>query len=214
MQLLINQLQDVSTRGSLSTAYTCKQLTKTLGSKRPAVDLLTVAYCSSVNFAIINATMSLYSIICQQYFPLNVHSQCTGWQQEHIAEYFPWKSKSCERGVHTFDLLAIFTNTEHTMKVSHTIFCSIVLDTAHRRKRHSQCQTHLSGGCVHAPCQQMQRMLYTCVYLVPHCSCSLKVVWNLFVAGGKITAVLRQDMHKCRSDTFSWFGLLRVLASD
>ena len=28
-QLLINQLQDVLTRGSLSTAYTCKQLTKT-----------------------------------------------------------------------------------------------------------------------------------------------------------------------------------------
>ena len=31
-------MQDISTRGSLSTAYTCKQLTKTLGSKRPAVD--------------------------------------------------------------------------------------------------------------------------------------------------------------------------------
>ena len=29
-QLLIKQMQDVSTRGSLSTAYTCKQLTKTL----------------------------------------------------------------------------------------------------------------------------------------------------------------------------------------
>ena len=40
----------------------CKQLTKTLGSKRPAVDWLIVAYCSSVNFAIINATMSLYRI--------------------------------------------------------------------------------------------------------------------------------------------------------
>ena len=38
-QLLINQLQDVLTRGSLSTAYKCcKQLTKILGSKRPAVD--------------------------------------------------------------------------------------------------------------------------------------------------------------------------------
>ena len=56
------------TRGSLSTAYkscqvTCKQLTKTLGLKRPAVDWLIVAYYSSVNFAIINTTMSLYSII-------------------------------------------------------------------------------------------------------------------------------------------------------
>ena len=52
-----------STQGSLSTAYkTCKQVTKTLGSKRPVVDWLIVAYCSSVNFAIINATMSLYSI--------------------------------------------------------------------------------------------------------------------------------------------------------
>ena len=29
----------------------CKQLTKTLGSKRPAVDRLIVVYCLSVNFA-------------------------------------------------------------------------------------------------------------------------------------------------------------------
>ena len=41
---------------------TCKQLTKTLGSRRPAVDWILVVYLSSVNFAIINATMSLYSI--------------------------------------------------------------------------------------------------------------------------------------------------------
>ena len=40
----------------------CKQLTKTFGWKRPAVDWLIVAYCSSVTFTIINATMSLYSI--------------------------------------------------------------------------------------------------------------------------------------------------------
>ena len=40
----------------------CKQLTKTLRSKRPAVDWLIIVYCSSVNFATINATMSLYSI--------------------------------------------------------------------------------------------------------------------------------------------------------
>ena len=65
-QLLINQLLDVSTRGSLSTAYTCEQLTKTLGSKHPAVDWLIVVYCSSVNFVIINATMSLYSITDQR----------------------------------------------------------------------------------------------------------------------------------------------------
>ena len=65
-QLLINQLQNVSTWGSLLTAYKlvspCKQLTKTLGSKCPEVDWLIVMYCSSVNFAIINATLSLYSI--------------------------------------------------------------------------------------------------------------------------------------------------------
>ena len=30
---------------------TCKQLTKTLGLKRPALDGLIVVYCSSVNFA-------------------------------------------------------------------------------------------------------------------------------------------------------------------
>ena len=53
---------DLWDRGPLSTAYkTCKQLTKTLGSKRPAVDWLIVVYCSSVDFATINATMSLYS---------------------------------------------------------------------------------------------------------------------------------------------------------
>ena len=46
----------------LQASTTCKQLTKTLGSKRPAVDWLIVVYCSSVNFASINATMSLYSI--------------------------------------------------------------------------------------------------------------------------------------------------------
>ena len=44
-QLLINQLH-ASIRGSLSTA--CKQLPKTLGLKRPAVDWLIVVYCSSV----------------------------------------------------------------------------------------------------------------------------------------------------------------------
>ena len=52
-QLWINQPQDISTRGSLSTV-TCKQLTKqltkTVGSKRSAVDWFIVAYCSSVNF--------------------------------------------------------------------------------------------------------------------------------------------------------------------
>ena len=101
--------------------------------------------------------------VCQQYFPLNMHTQCTRWQQEHIAKYFSGKTKLCDRGVCAFDLLAIFTNAEHTMKVSHTIFCSIVLGTAHRKKRRSQCQTHLSGGCVHAPCQQMQNALYVCI---------------------------------------------------
>ena len=55
--LMINQLQDVSTRRSLSTAYrmtkySCTQLTKTFGSKRPAVDLsLTVVFCSRRNLA-------------------------------------------------------------------------------------------------------------------------------------------------------------------
>ena len=77
-QLLINQLQDVSTQGSSSTAYTCEQLTKTFGSKYPAanckqlrktlrskcpaVDWLIVVYCSSVNFA---TTMPLLgSLFC------------------------------------------------------------------------------------------------------------------------------------------------------
>ena len=47
--LMINQLQDVSTRRSLSTAY---RMTKTFGSKRPAVDLsLTVVFCSKKNLA-------------------------------------------------------------------------------------------------------------------------------------------------------------------
>ena len=61
-QLLIHQLQNVSTWGSLSTAYklhTCNQLTKTLGSKRPAVDWLLVVYCSFVNFA----TMHLHTLL-------------------------------------------------------------------------------------------------------------------------------------------------------
>ena len=41
-----------------------KQLTETLGSKRPALDWLIVVHCSSVNFATsIDATMILYSII-------------------------------------------------------------------------------------------------------------------------------------------------------
>ena len=49
-QLLINQLHNVSTRGSLSTAYkiTCKQLTKTLGLKRCAVDCMYVFECTFV----------------------------------------------------------------------------------------------------------------------------------------------------------------------
>ena len=51
--LMINQLQDVSTRRSSSTVYrSCMQLTKTFGSKRPAVDLsLTVVFCSRKNLA-------------------------------------------------------------------------------------------------------------------------------------------------------------------
>ena len=44
---------------------TCKQLTKTLGSKRPAVDWLIVVYCSSVNFTL------LYQ---RNYEPLQYHS--------------------------------------------------------------------------------------------------------------------------------------------
>ena len=48
--LMINQLQDVSTRRSLSTTY--RKLTKTFGSKRPAADLsLTVVFCSRKNLA-------------------------------------------------------------------------------------------------------------------------------------------------------------------
>ena len=74
MQLLINQLQDVSTRGSLSTAYKCcKQLTKTLMSKRPAVDWLIVAYCSSVNFANVNYVVHLCMIV----FHWSVHGSWT-----------------------------------------------------------------------------------------------------------------------------------------
>ena len=49
-ELINNWLQDVSARGSSSA------------NKHPAVDWLIVVYCSSVNFAIISATMSLYSI--------------------------------------------------------------------------------------------------------------------------------------------------------
>ena len=52
----IQRMQTSSPHFSI-TLYTCKQLTNTLGSKRPAVDWL-IAYCSSVKFA----TMSLYSI--------------------------------------------------------------------------------------------------------------------------------------------------------
>ena len=55
---------------SIQQVTTCKQLTKTLKSKRPAVDRLIVVYCSTVNFATINATMSLYSIVH------TAHSNC------------------------------------------------------------------------------------------------------------------------------------------
>ena len=65
---MIDQMQDVSTRGSLSTAYLtpllCTQLTKTLGLKRPAFDQSSpVAFCLILYQYIINATMSLNSII-------------------------------------------------------------------------------------------------------------------------------------------------------
>ena len=60
-QLLINQRT-----GHLDPRVfvNCLQVTKTLGSKRPAVDWLIVVYCSSVNFTTsINAIVSLYSIM-------------------------------------------------------------------------------------------------------------------------------------------------------
>ena len=60
LRVFVNCLQ---VRGKHAVVTSCKQLTKTLGSKRPAVDWLTVVYCSSVNVATsINTTMSLYSI--------------------------------------------------------------------------------------------------------------------------------------------------------
>ena len=66
--LMINQLQDVSTRRSSSTAYRYElstQLTKTFGSKRPAVDLsLTVVFCSKKNLA---------SVDQRNYEPLQHH---------------------------------------------------------------------------------------------------------------------------------------------
>ena len=56
MSLLCNHINSL-----LSQHFsTCKQLTKILGSKRPAVDWLIVVYCSSVNFTI---SMQLWASI-------------------------------------------------------------------------------------------------------------------------------------------------------
>ena len=74
---MTNQLQDVSTKVFVNCvqdkeSLSCTQLTKTFGSKRPAVDLsLTVVVLLKKELnQWINATMSLYSIntvdVCQQ----------------------------------------------------------------------------------------------------------------------------------------------------
>ena len=60
LRVFVNCLQ---VHGKHAVVTSCQQLAKTLRSKRPAVDWLTVVHCSSVNVATsINITMSLYSI--------------------------------------------------------------------------------------------------------------------------------------------------------
>ena len=45
-------------------------------------------------------------------------------------------------------------------RYSHTIICSFILNAVHRKKRHSQCQAHLSEGCACMPCERMQSAIY------------------------------------------------------
>ena len=73
---------------------TCKQLTKTLGSKCPAVDWLIVVYCSSVNFATW-LNINSFALVCpcaykhqSLYAPKNrMWGQVWG---RHYSSFFIW----------------------------------------------------------------------------------------------------------------------------
>ena len=65
--VMIDQMQDVSTRRCLSTAYRqvqCMQLTKTSGSKRPAFDLsLPVVSCSRICISSLRPQLHRYTSV-------------------------------------------------------------------------------------------------------------------------------------------------------
>ena len=71
-------------RNGLLSQYfsTCKQLTKTLGFKRPAVDWLIVVYCSSVNFPT-KETLFVKPVVSSQSLPFR-------WLQTWLWVMYVW----------------------------------------------------------------------------------------------------------------------------
>ena len=65
-----------------------------------------------------------------------------------IVEHFPQKTKLCEQRVRAFIPLSICEHRSHHAH-SCVIFCSLVLDAAHSRKRHSHCH-HVNAKTLHA----------------------------------------------------------------
>ena len=90
---MIYQLQDVSTPRSLSTAYRhCTQLTKTLGSKRPAVDIsLIVVFLLKKEFGILIylACVCMCVHICGEWVVVSSCMACSAWSGGEVQSLLP-----------------------------------------------------------------------------------------------------------------------------
>ena len=76
-QLIFKQLQDVSTRRSFSTA--CKQLTKTFGSKRPAVVWIIVCIAHQWISLLVSTQLWASTASCVCLTTLVTLLQCVHW---------------------------------------------------------------------------------------------------------------------------------------
>ena len=90
---MINQLQDVSTRRSfVNCVRHCTQLTKTLGSKRPAVDLsLIVAFLLKKEFGILIylACVCMCMHICGEWVVVSSCMACSAWSGGEVQSLLP-----------------------------------------------------------------------------------------------------------------------------
>ena len=116
-----------------------------------------IIFSQILRFAVTKLDTSL------QIFLQSVCTQSADWPWERIAEHFPCITASCKQGVRAFVPLAIYDYRTYIEGIH--IQYLFILDAAHRRKKHSLCQTRLSEGCVRT---YAMRTIAECCISVPY----------------------------------------------